>query len=318
MEYVVTTEKLTKIYGKKAAVSDVDLKIGEGEIYGLIGRNGAGKTTIMRMLSGLSNPTSGSFSLFGKSGPEAKGELKKVGVLIEDPGIFPKMNAYDNLRVKCIALGFDRPEYINGLLELVDLADTGKKKAGSFSLGMRQRLGIALALAGDPKLIILDEPINGLDPQGIVEVRTTLARLREERGITIMISSHILDELGKLADHYGIINDGKLVDEFSTDEMIQKSTHYTLVTTDNNFAAAKLIREMKIGDVDFADENTIRVKAEFDRSKNVVKRLVENDIFVKEVNTGKFTLEDYFLSITGGGKKDEQTDKNGPVQNEKG
>ena len=156
MEYVLTTDKLTKVYGKKAAVKEVDLKIGKGEIYGLIGRNGAGKTTIMRMLSGLSAPTSGSFSLFGKSGAEVKKELKNVGVLIEDPGIYPKMNAYDNLRVKCIALGCYRPEYINGLLELVDLADTGKKKVGSFSLGMRQRLGIALALAGDPKLIILD------------------------------------------------------------------------------------------------------------------------------------------------------------------
>ncbi len=317
MEYVVTTEKLTKIYGKKAAVQDIDLKIGEGEIYGLIGRNGAGKTTIMRMLSGLSNPTSGSFSLFGKNGPEAKKELSKVGVLIEEPGIFPKMNAYDNLRAKCIARGCDSPEYINGLLELVGLSDTGKKKAGSFSLGMRQRLGIALALAGDPKLIILDEPINGLDPQGIVEVRNTLSRLRDERGITIMISSHILDELGKLADHYGIIDGGKLIDEFTTDEMISKSTRYTLVVTDKNEEAAKLIRKMNIGEVDFADENTIRVKAEFDRSKNVVKKLVENDIFVKEVNAGKFTLEDYFLSITGGGNTDEQTDKDGSVQDAK-
>lgn len=317
MDYILTTDKLTKMYGKKAAAIDVDLKIGKGEIYGLIGRNGAGKTTILRMLSGLTKPTRGSFSIYGQSGEKAKSELKNVGVLIEEPGIFPKLSAYDNLRVKCIALGCDSPEYINGLLELVDLADTGKKKAGLFSLGMRQRLGIALALVGEPSILVLDEPINGLDPQGIVDVRNTLARLRNERGITIVISSHILDELGKLADHYGIIDEGRVIDEITTDEMTKKGTHYTLLVTDNNPLAAELIRKLDIGDVDFEDENTIRVKAEFDRSKNVVKHLVENDIFVKEVSTGKFTLEDYYLSITGGGKKDGQIDKHEPVQNEK-
>ena len=302
MDYILTTDKLTKMYGKKAAAIDVDLKIGKGEIYGLIGRNGAGKTTILRMLSGLTKPTRGSFSIYGQSGEKAKSELKNVGVLIEEPGIFPKLSAYDNLRVKCIALGCDSPEYINGLLELVDLADTGKKKAGLFSLGMRQRLGIALALVGEPSILVLDEPINGLDPQGIVDVRNTLARL---------------NELGKLADHYGIIDEGRVIDEITTDEMSKKGTHYTLLVTDNNPLAAELIRKLDIGDVDFEDENTIRVKAEFDRSKNVVKHLVENDIFVKEVSTGKFTLEDYYLSITGGGKKDGQIDKHEPVQNEK-
>ena len=158
MDYIITTHDLTKKYGNKAAADNININIREGEIYGLIGRNGAGKTTILRMLSGLSNPTSGEFTLFGKERSKAKDEMRKVGVLIEAPGIYPKLNAYDNLRIKCIAMGMDKASYINELLELVGLKDTGKKHVGAFSLGMRQRLGIALALVGDPKLIILDEP----------------------------------------------------------------------------------------------------------------------------------------------------------------
>ena len=193
MSYILTTENLTKTYGKKDAAKNINIHVREGSIYGLIGRNGAGKTTVMRMISGLSKPTSGSYRMHGE-------HRFGVGVLIESPGIYPNMSAEENLRLKCIAMGCYSPEYVKQLLGIVGLADTGKKNAGSFSLGMRQRLGIALALVGDPKMIVLDEPINGLDPQGIVEVRMTLEKLREEKGITIMISSHILDELGKLAD----------------------------------------------------------------------------------------------------------------------
>ena len=208
MDYIMTTDKLTKIYGSKAAAKDISIHIREGEIYGLIGRNGAGKTTVMRMLSGLSNPTSGSFTMFGKTGAEARKLMHKVGVLIEHPGLYPTFSARENLKIKAIALGIKNPNAtVSELLEIVGLENTGKKPAGSFSLGMRQRLGIALALIGDPKLIILDEPINGLDPQGIVEVRKMLENLRDERNITVMISSHILDELGKLANAYGIIHE---------------------------------------------------------------------------------------------------------------
>ena len=212
MNYILTTENLTKTYDKKDAAKNINIHIREGEIYGLIGRNGAGKTTVMRMISGLSRPTSGSYQIHGEN-------KNGIGVLIESPGIYKNMSAKENLKLKCIAMGCDSDEYIEGLLKTVGLEDTGKKNAGSFSLGMRQRLGIALALVGDPKMIVLDEPINGLDPQGIVEVRQTLEKLKEEKGITIMISSHILDELGKLADSYGIIHNGELVDEFSNDSL---------------------------------------------------------------------------------------------------
>ena len=211
MDYILTTEKLTKTYGKKDAAQNISIHVRKGSIYGLIGRNGAGKTTVMRMISGLSKPTSGTYEMHGvnRSG---------VGVLIESPGIYPNMSAEENLRLKCIGLGCYTKDYVQKLLTIVGLENTGKKNAGSFSLGMRQRLGIALALVGDPKMIVLDEPINGLDPQGIVEVRQTLEKLRDEKGITIMISSHILDELGKLADCYGIIHEGRLLDEFTTEE----------------------------------------------------------------------------------------------------
>ena len=182
MDYIMTTEGLTKIYGSKAAAEDINTHIREGEVYGLIGRNGAGKTTIMRMLSGLSNPTSGSFTMFGKSGAEAKKLMHQVGVLIEHPGLYPNLSARENLKIKSIALGVKNKEKtIDEIIELVGLENTGKKPCGSFSLGMRQRLGIALAIIGDPKLIILDEPINGLDPQGIVEVRKMLETLRDEK-----------------------------------------------------------------------------------------------------------------------------------------
>ena len=220
MEYILETQGLTKVYGTKEAAKDVDLHIREGEIYGLIGRNGAGKTTIMRMISGLSTPTSGSYSLFGKTGYAMGRALRNVGVLIESPGLYPRLSARENLKIKCIGSGVRARGYVEELLKTVGLENTDMKKpAGSYSLGMRQRLGIALALVGDPKMIILDEPINGLDPQGIAEVRETVSRLRDERGITVMISSHILDELAKVADCFGIINEGRLLDEFSADEL---------------------------------------------------------------------------------------------------
>lgn len=297
MNYLIQTHGLTKKYGSKIAVDHIDLNIKEGEIYGLIGKNGAGKTTVMRMLSGLSNPTEGSYSLFGKEGHALHSEMRNVGVLIEAPGIFPKLSAYDNLKMKCLAMGCDSKAYIEGLLELVGLADTGKKKVGAFSLGMRQRLGIALALAGDPALIILDEPINGLDPQGIADIRNTLSVLRSEKHITIMISSHILEELEKLADTYGIINEGKLIDEFTTEDLHNKSGNYTMIATDDNEKAAGLISEMGIEGIT-QNGRYLRLPQKLDKDTNVVKYLVQKDIFVREVREEFFSLEDYYLSVT--------------------
>jgi ABC-2 type transport system ATP-binding protein len=300
MEYIMTTQNLTKKYGEKAAAKDINIHIREGEIYGLIGRNGAGKTTIMRMLSGLSNPTEGSFSLFGKTGKDALKEMKNVGVLIEHPGLYPNMTAYENLRLKAIAMGCDNKKYIDEVLELIGLTGARDKKSKSFSLGMRQRLGIGLALIGDPKIIILDEPINGLDPQGIVEVRKMLEKLRDEKKITIMISSHILDELGKLADSYGIIHEGNLVDEFTVDELHKRCGRYISVNTDDNSAAAEVIKSGGFNDVDIDEDGFIRINDRLDDVQLLVKMLVEKDLVPNHVTVKDISLEDYYLSVTGG------------------
>ena len=294
----MTTTNLTKTYGKKDAAKDVSIHVREGEIYGLIGRNGAGKTTVMRMISGLSKPTSGSYQLNGEN-------KFGVGVLIESPGIYPNMSAAENLRLKCIAMGCYSKKYVEDLLLTVGLENAGKKNAGSFSLGMRQRLGIALALVGDPKMIVLDEPINGLDPQGIVEVRHTLEKLKEEKNITIMISSHILDELSKLADSYGIIHEGKLLDEFTTEELSSRCGQFVIIKSTNNAKAVTLINKMDqlgngkvIASID--DDGNVRVVDVLDKTIEINKALMENNIGVKEIFIQRTSLEDYYLSVTGG------------------
>ncbi|MBQ1453993.1 MAG: ATP-binding cassette domain-containing protein [Ruminococcus sp.] len=298
MSYIMTTTNLTKTYGKKDAAKDVSIHVREGEIYGLIGRNGAGKTTVMRMISGLSKPTSGSYQLNGEN-------KFGVGVLIESPGIYPNMSAAENLRLKCIAMGCYSKKYVDDLLLTVGLENAGKKNAGSFSLGMRQRLGIALALVGDPKMIVLDEPINGLDPQGIVEVRHTLEKLKEEKNITIMISSHILDELSKLADSYGIIHEGKLLDEFTTEELSSRCGQFVIIKTTDNRKAVALINKMDeltngevIASID--DDGNVRVVDVLDKTIEINKALMENNIGVKEIFIQRTSLEDYYLSVTGG------------------
>ena len=294
----MTTTNLTKTYGKKDAAKDVSIHVREGEIYGLIGRNGAGKTTVMRMISGLSKPTSGSYQLNGEN-------KFGVGVLIESPGIYPNMSAAENLRLKCIAMGCYSKKYVDDLLLTVGLENAGKKNAGSFSLGMRQRLGIALALVGDPKMIVLDEPINGLDPQGIVEVRHTLEKLKEEKNITIMISSHILDELSKLADSYGIIHEGRLLDEFTTEELSSRCGQFVIIKTTDNHKAVALINKMDeltngevIASTD--DDGNVRVVNVLDKTIEINKALMENNIGVKEIFIQRTSLEDYYLSVTGG------------------
>ncbi len=216
MGELLSTKNISKIYGEQAAVDKINISIQKGEIYGLIGRNGAGKTTLMKILGGLSKPTSGEFTLFGVDSGQlaASGQFSKVGTLIEIPGLIDYLSAYDNLSLKCICCGIkQRKDYIDSLLEQVGLQNTGKKTIKQFSLGMRQRLGVALALVGEPEFLILDEPINGLDPQGIAEMRGIIQKLNQERGITVLISSHILEELSKLATTYGIIDSGRLIYE---------------------------------------------------------------------------------------------------------
>ena len=303
MEYILETNGLTKVYGQKEAARDVNLHIREGQIYGLIGRNGAGKTTIMRMISGLSTPTRGSYSLFGKTGFEMEKMLKYVGVLIEHPGLYPRLSAYENLKIKCLAMGIQPKGYVEQLLELIGLENTERNKpAGAYSLGMRQRLGIGLALVGNPKIIILDEPINGLDPQGIVEVRKTLVKLRDEQGITIMISSHILDELSKVADAYGIINEGTLLDEFSADELHKRSGQFALIRVSDSAKALQALRGIGITKAEIEPDGAIRVSERLDDTAAMTKAIVQAGIDLKEIYLNAISLEDYYLGVTGGGK----------------
>ena len=297
MGIILSTDNLTKKYGIKTAADHVNIHVREGEIYGLIGRNGAGKTTIMRMISGLSNPTDGSYTI-------AEGTSNGIGVLIESPGVYPKRTAFDNIKIKCIAMNCYSKEYVDGLLELVGLANTGKAKVKSFSLGMRQRLGIALALTGDPKLIVLDEPINGLDPQGIAEVRATLEKLRDEKGITIMVSSHILDELGKIADSFGIINEGTLIDEFTKEELMRRCGKYISIETDQNEKAIEVIRNMGIDKV-VQDGAKIRIDGSIERAAEINRTLVTEGFAVSEIRTCNISLEDYYFSLTGGARDHE-------------
>ncbi|MBQ2082131.1 MAG: ATP-binding cassette domain-containing protein [Lachnospiraceae bacterium] len=302
MSYIMETQNLTKTYGTKDAAKDINIHIREGEIYGLIGRNGAGKTTIMRMISGLSNPTSGTYSLFGKTGSEMKKMMNKVGVLIENPGLYPKLSAQENIKIKCIGMGVDSSkEYVNNLLDLVGLPDVSpKKKSGEFSLGMRQRLGIALALVGEPSMIILDEPINGLDPQGIVEVRHTLERLSKEKGITIMISSHILEELSKLANSYGIINEGHLIEQFTSEELHSRCGQFVTIKTSDNDAAIKALNSAGITMTSIDEDGHIRVSEKLDESDLMASAIVKAGVPLKELFITNVSLEDYFISLTGG------------------
>lgn len=221
MEYVLETSGLCKRYRGFAALNGLDMHIPKGAIYGFVGRNGAGKTTLIRLICGLQEPTGGSFTLYGARNTDAKIERsrRRMGAVVETPSIYMDMTAEENIRQQYLVLGIPSEDGITGLLQLVGLDDTGKKKAKNFSLGMRQRLGIAVALAGSPDFLVLDEPVNGLDPQGIIEMRELILKLNRERGITVLISSHILDELARLATHYGFIDGGRMVKEMSAEEL---------------------------------------------------------------------------------------------------
>ncbi len=302
MSYILETKGLTKIYGSKAAVKEVNMHIPEGQIYGLIGPNGAGKTTIMRIISGLASPTRGDYSLFGKTGTERGRLLSQVGVLIEAPGLYPKFSAQENLKIKCIALGVDWRKEVPKLLKLVGLEGVDPKKgAGTFSLGMRQRLGIALAMVGEPKMLVLDEPINGLDPEGIKEVREILVRMREEKGITILISSHILEELDKVADCYGVINEGTLLDEFSAEQLHLRSGKYVKIRTEEPDRALEVLGRMNISALKMEERDCIRVDGQTDRTAEMAKALVMAGITLQEIYVHNVSLEDYYLSMTKGG-----------------
>lgn len=299
-EFLLETHGLTKQYGHHKAVDSVNLHVKKGAIYGFIGRNGAGKTTCLRMIAGLARPTAGEISLFGYSGKELLQVRSRVGCLIETPGLYRNMTAYENLKVKCLMTGIKKKGYIEDILESVGLADTGNKRVKNFSLGMKQRLGVALALVGEPDLLVLDEPINGLDPQGIAEVRDTVQRLCDEKNMTIIISSHILEELAKIATDYGIIHNGSLIQELTREELMRRCSERIEITLDNPESALPVLDNMGFINYQVADKNHIYVFERLDESAALNMELAKHGVLVKGISITSEELESYFLNLTGG------------------
>ncbi len=302
MKYILTTNGLTKKFGRQTAVDKVSINVKKGAIYGLIGRNGAGKTTILRMLTGLAAADEGEISIYGYSGRETSQVMHRIGSLIENTGFFPNLSATENLKLKCIAMGSDYKKEVPQLLETVGLTDTGKKRVKKFSLGMKQRLGIAFALVGNPDIVILDEPINGLDPQGIAEVREMIERLSSERNITFIISSHILEELSKIATDYGIIHNGRLIDEFSAEQFREKCSERIEIIVDNAENACVALEKIGITEYKVVDASTIEVFEKLDESAEITSVLVKSGVKITGVTLKNEALEDYYLNITGGNK----------------
>lgn len=302
MEYALRTFGLTKKYGTKLAVDTVDMNIRKGEVYGFVGKNGAGKTTLIRLVLGLASPTSGKFEFFG--GMDVNKARAKIGNLIESPAIYPNMTGQENLAIFCRMLGVKESE-IPELLSLVGLNDVGKKKARDYSLGMKQRLGIAIALIGNPEFLILDEPINGLDPSGIIEVRDLIIKLNKEYGKTVLISSHILGELSKLSTCYGIISNGKLVEELTHTELINRCTATTVIKTNNPEKAQQIIANLlsekyeTVPPLSINNHGAVVIGSVIEDTGSISKALFMNDVIVESLNTVGSDLENYFVERMG-------------------
>ena len=301
-KYVLKTNHLSKKYQDKMALNNVDLSIEKGSIYGFIGQNGAGKSTMIRIICGLGSPTTGTFELFGENNERELNEARRrIGTIIEGPALYPNMTASENLEAHRLLKGIPGKDCIEKTLSLVGLQDTGKKKAKNFSLGMKQRLGLAIALLGDPEFLILDEPINGLDPMGVVEIRELLKKLNKEHGITILISSHILSELHLLATHYGIIHEGELLEQFSAKELNEKCQHYLHIKVDNPGKAVTVIElHLFTKEFEVMPDGSIRLFAFVDSPGTVSKVLTNEGLVIEQFMPMGEDLETYFTKRIGG------------------
>lgn len=300
MEQILTVSGMSKKYRHFLALNQLNMHIEKGSIYGLIGKNGAGKTTLIRIICGLQNPTGGNYTLYGRlhTDREVKKSRRRMGAVVETPSIYLNMTAEENLKEQYRILGIPSFGGISELLELVDLNNTGKKKAGKFSLGMKQRLGIAVALAGDPDFLVLDEPVNGLDPQGIVEIRELILKLNRERRITVLISSHILDELSKLATHYGFIDKGHMVREISAPELEAACRKYISLKVSDTSKLSYVL-----------DEKQLEYKIQSDSTAEIYGKISVTELAlalskvgceVFSVNEREESLESYYINLVGG------------------
>ena len=301
-EVILKTYNITKKYGNQVAVNNVNMTIRKGEIYGFIGQNGAGKTTLIRLITGLIHKTGGEIELLGATGEEELNKARTmIGSLIETPSFYTNMTARENLEVSRLVRNIPGKKCIDEVLELVGLKDVEKKKVKNFSLGMRQRLGIANALMGNPKLLILDEPINGLDPMGIVEIRELLKKINKEKDMTILISSHILSELSELATTYGIISNGKLIEEITAEQLAEKCRQYIDLKVDDTSRAVTLLeRELGISDYEVLEDKKIKVFSNLENVGEVNSILSKSGVIVQSISIKGENLEEYFMNKIGG------------------
>ena len=304
MDYVLKTNALSKNYGHFKALNGLSMNVPKGAIYGFVGKNGAGKTTLIRLICGLQNPSSGDYILYGRKNMEKEivKSRRRMGAVVETPSIYLDMTAEENLKQQYRSLGLPSFDGLYEILELVGLDDTGKKKARNFSLGMRQRLGIAIALVGDPDFLVLDEPVNGLDPQGIIEIRELILKLNRERQITVLISSHILDELSKLATYYGFIDNGSIVKEVSAAELEKTCRKCVHMEVSDTKELARVLDKMKVEYKIFSDtEADVFAKIKISQ---LTLELAKVNCEVISMQEKDESLESYYISLVGGGKNE--------------
>lgn len=300
MEYVLETNAVTKRYRSFTALNGLTMRIPKGSVYGFVGRNGAGKTTLIRIICGLQEPTDGSYTLYGVKNTESAvlRSRRRMGAVVESPAIYLGMTAKENIRQQYNVLGIPSDEGAEELLRLVGLDKTGSKRARNFSLGMRQRLGIAVALAGNPDFLVLDEPTNGLDPQGIIEMRELILKLNREQGITVLISSHILDELSRLATHYGFIDGGRMVREMSAEELEACCRKCIRMEVSDTKTLARVLDSMN-AEYRISDEHHADVYAEIPVT-SLVSALAKENCTVKNIKEHDESLESFYMNLVGG------------------
>ncbi len=305
MDYILTTEALSKTYGRFKALDNLSMHVPKGSIYGFVGKNGAGKTTLIRLICGLQQPTGGSYRLYGINNNQKtiSKARRRMGAVVETPSIYLDMTAEGNLKEQYRVLGLPSFDSIPELLRLVGLENTGKKKAKNFSLGMKQRLGIAVSLAGDPDFLVLDEPVNGLDPQGIIEIRELILKLNRERQITVLISSHILDELSRLATHYGFIDSGRMIKEISAGELEAACRKCMRVEVSDTQTLARVLDGMQV-DYKILSDRQADIFAKINISQ-LTLRLIEEDCELLSLQERDESLQSYYVNLVGGGRNDQ-------------
>lgn len=302
--YIIETKDITKKYGKYQVLNKLNIHVKENSIYGLIGKNGAGKTTLIRIICGLQDPTNGTYFI-NKIDNKAKDIFlvrKKIGAIIERPSIYEEMNAKDNIICQMKLVGLTNYQDVSKFLDVVGLSNVGNKKVRYYSLGMKQRLGIALALVNNPNILILDEPINGLDPEGIIEIRELILKLNKEKHITILISSHYLDELSKVATHYGFIDKGRIIEEISSEELNKKLTSFIELKVNNLKSFTDYFKKNNIP-YEIKDNNIINIYKDYNIQKFITE-LTNNNLEIESITKKNESLEEYYINLIGGNNND--------------